>query len=128
MQPVWVVFLVVQALWELLRYDLVLAFIGFRGIHREFARSHKAGGASPDVERQVHVAVACAATLYWKRVQCLQRASVLTRLLRRKGIAAMLVIGYQSRPFFGHAWSEVEGRVVGDSAAYGRRLQILDRT
>jgi len=36
------------------------------------------------------------------------------------------VIGYQTGPFFGHAWVEVDGRVVNDAEVYKQRLHVLD--
>lgn len=120
--------LVVQALWELLRYDILQAVFGFRCVHSELSRYRPAELAPLGAEDEVRDAVACALTLYWKRVRCLQRACVTARLLRRQGVPAELVVGFRHPPFLGHAWVEIEGRVVGDSQAYKRRLYILDRT
>jgi len=40
---------------------------------------------------------------------------------------AHLVIGYRARPFFSHAWVEVDGRVANDSAGYQHNLTVLER-
>jgi hypothetical protein len=64
---------------------------------------------------------------YLKRSACLQRSTVATRLLRRHGIAAELVIGYRPIPFESHAWIEVDGRIVNDLPQYQARFTVLDR-
>ena len=70
-------------------------------------------------------AVLLATCLYWKPVLCLQRSVCTTRLLRTRGVAARLIIGYREAPFFSHAWVEVGSRVVNDSPAYRSRLRVL---
>jgi hypothetical protein len=50
---------------------------------------------------------------------CLQRSLLLYRLLSRSGADPCLIIGFRSQPsgIEGHAWVEVDGRVVGESDA-----------
>src|SRR5271167_4836280 len=110
---------VAQALWEIARYDFVNSTLGYRCIHRQLERqrvSHRP--FQSQTEALVCDAVSLAACFYVKPVLCLQRSVVAARLLRRRGISARLVIGYRPSPFFSHAWVEVEGRVVNDSAGY----------
>jgi hypothetical protein len=118
--------LVVQALCELVRFDLAYALRGFPGVHRPLV-GHSLDNARDDraLTAAVCDAVLMATCLYWKPVLCLQRSVCATRLLRRHGIAARLVIGYRPVPFLSHAWVEVAGRVVNDSPAYQHRLRVL---
>lgn len=64
---------------------------------------------------------------YVKRVACLQRSFVATRLLRRYGFAAELVIGCRPLPFESHAWVELDGHVVNDLPQYQRAFTVLNR-
>jgi hypothetical protein len=119
--------LVARALYELIHYDVIHSVCGFGRIReRLFTQTTKASDAGADDERAVCDAVLLATCLYWKRVLCLQRAVCTTRLLRSRGFAARLVIGYREQPFFSHAWVEVGARVVNDSPVYRTRLRVLD--
>ena len=68
-----------------------------------------------------------ACVLYPKQVLCLQRSAATTLLLRRRGIAAEMVIGAQLLPFKSHAWVESEGAVVNDKPYVREIYRILDR-
>jgi len=117
-----------QVIWELLRYDLLAATSGFRGVHSragQRATGRRAGG--PDLESMVPRVVAAASSFYWKPILCLQRPVVTVRVLRKHGIEADVVIGCRSVPFLGHAWVEVNGRIVNDSPGYQQKLCVLDR-
>ena len=118
--------LVLRAFAQLLRYDCETALWGFGCIQRRLAR-HQPSRESNDetLVPAVCDAVVLAACFYWKPVLCLQRSVCAVRLLRARGVAARLVIGYRPVPFFSHAWVEVNGRVVNDSPAYRQRLQVL---
>jgi hypothetical protein len=118
--------LVVTALYELVRYDVIHLLVRRRGIERHL-RTRTAARPAPtpaDIAAIGH-ALRVAGCLYWKPVMCLQRSVCLVRLLRRRGIPARLVIGYRPAPFFSHAWVEVDGRVVNDSPAYRAQLRVL---
>lgn len=121
--------LFMRAIWGLLGYDLTMKFFGFRAVYRAVSRRTVSGSAIPDpaLEQRICDAVDRASSFYWKRVFCLQRSAVTTRMLKRYGIQAQLVIGCRSLPFIGHAWTEVDGRPVNDSRVYRERLCILDR-
>lgn len=119
--------LIAAALWELLRYDIILRFCGFAKLHRGLARRAIKDTGFPECEAAVIEAVAVASCFYPRHVRCLQRSVVSARLLRRRGANADVVIGYRSAPFFSHAWVEVNGKVVGDSPVYQRKMHILDR-
>jgi transglutaminase superfamily protein len=123
--------LVLRALYELARYDVIISLRGSGRILRQLrvqslaARPINHDLANHDLERAICDAVLLATCLYCKPVLCLQRAVCTVRLLRRHGIAARLVIGYRPSPFFSHAWVEVDGRVVYGSPAYQKRLRLL---
>jgi hypothetical protein len=117
-----------RVVWELIRYDLLLACLGLRGVRpgrRQGDLLAQAG--SVEVESAVCEAVKAVAPLYWKPIRCLQRSMVTARLMRNHGIPAEVVIGYRAAPFFSHAWVEIAGRVVNDSRSYQKRLQVLER-
>ena len=121
-------FLVLMALIEFVRYDLVHSLGGFKRVYASVRRTATARGPHhPDVVPRVCDAVTAAACFYWKPVLCLQRAAVTTRLLRRRNVSADMVIGYRPSPFFSHAWVEVGGRIVNDSPVFQERLLVLDR-
>lgn len=62
----------------------------------------------------VRVAMRDACIFYIKPVHCLQRSSAVTRMLRRRGVNAQLIIGHSTMPVRHHAWVEVDGRIVWD--------------
>jgi hypothetical protein len=110
---------------ELVRYDLLFAWRGMRGVRPRRAPALGAGGVA--LEAAICEAVRSVAPFYWKPIRCLQRSIVTARLMRDRGIPAEVVIGYRAAPFFSHAWVEVAGRVVNDSPIYQMRLQVLER-
>src|SRR5580693_988416 len=117
---------VVQALWEIARYDLINSTLGYQFIHRQLERQRVSREpVQPQAEALVCDAVSLASCIYVKPVLCLQRSVAEARMLRRRGISARLVIGYRPSPFFSHAWVEVDGRVVNDLAGYKERLKVL---
>lgn len=118
--------LVFRALYEIIRYEVVLSLLGSGRILSQLRRqaiSTQSIGA--ELEKTICDAVLLATCFYWKPVLCLQRAVCTVRLLRKHGIQARLVIGYRPSPFFSHAWVEVDGRVVYGSVAYQKRLMPL---
>ena len=123
MKRIW---LVLRALYELGRYEVVLWLLGSGRILSQLRRQAIAPRpVSDELEKTICDAVLLATCFYWKPVLCLQRAVCTVRLLRRNGIHARLVIGYRPSPFFSHAWVEVDGRVVYGSAGYQQRLMPL---
>jgi hypothetical protein len=127
MQLILQVLLVAQAFWELLRYDLVYAVFGFRGVHRSLSRKRvNKWRHRNDFEAMSRRAMSYATSFYWKQVLCLQRSVAVARVLRCHGLNARVAIGYRPLPFLSHAWVEIEGRVVNDSQALRQRLQLLD--
>lgn len=115
--------LVCRALYEIVRYEVVLSLLGSGRILSQLRQqSTSTKPNSGELEKTICDSVLLATCFYWKPVLCLQRAVCTVRLLRRHGIHARLVIGYRPSPFFSHAWVEVDGRVLYGSAAYQKRL------
>ena len=111
-----------RALYELVRYDVVHTLFGAQ-VRSTPVRPDPA--VSADMEATICEAVVLACCFYWKPMLCMPRSVCAMRLLRSHGIAAQVVIGYRPVPFFSHAWVEVGGRVVNDSPAYQRQLNVL---
>ena len=119
--------LIARAVWELIVYDLISAVFGFRGIERHMQRV-RSRMRQPELETAICDAMTWAISLYWKPVPCLQLAVVTARLLRAYCAEnAEVVIGYRPAPFFSHAWVEIAGRTVNDSASYQKQLHVLMR-
>ena len=115
---------VIEAWYELARFDCATAISGRPPLLDR--------GKLPVTTQEVQIdpsaiisALTLAACLYWKPVLCLQRAACLTTLLRRRQIAARMVIGYRPCPFIAHSWVEVDGRVIDGSDGYAERLTTL---
>ena len=116
-----------SAFGELVWLDLC-GYIGFRAVISTVARTPLAArSVSYDALALVRVAVRDACLYYVKPVHCLQRSAAVTRLLRRRGIPAQLVIGYQPMPVHGHAWVELHGKVVWDHLSQLPFFRVLDR-
>ena len=119
-------FLILRALFEMARYDVIVSSLGIGRILRQLRRQHvPVTPCSEDLQKGICDAVLLAGCFYWKPVLCLQRSVCTTILLRKYGIGAKVVIGYRPTPFFSHSWVEVNGHVAYGSAAYQQRLQIL---
>jgi Transglutaminase-like superfamily len=127
MKPLAHLSLTAHAYWELLRYDLLLAIGGFRFVSGRMGRPMRVDSPGRADIRRMCEAIGWAAAFYWKPVLCLQNSIVTARLLRRRGIAAEVVIGCRPEPFFSHAWVEVDDRVVNDSPVYRQQLPALAR-
>ncbi len=114
----WKALLVVEALWMLLKSD-VLSRRGFETLQRYMSRVSTRGVQTVSNSSIVPVVAAInrACRYYPKPPVCLQRSLALTSMLRRRGIAADLQIGVRQPPFESHAWVEVAGRVINDTPA-----------
>ena len=119
--------LVAEAFVGLLMFDL-LSLRGFSRVHAfTKARTVARRQPAPEVTARVCRAVEEACIWYVKRAYCLQRSSVTTWMLRRRGVEAALVIGYRPVPVDSHAWVEVNGKVVNDHSQYQKFFRVLDR-
>ena len=112
----------------LLLADLLLRGGGYRRFRRRIAGWPVARTARRPVDpAKVCGEVDTAASYYFKRAWCLQRSAAATCLLRRAAMPAHLVIGVREVPFMSHAWVEVDGRVINDTAAVRRVYREIDR-
>lgn len=119
---------VAEALLALLLFDLV-SLAGFKRTHAltHHMRVRGSERPAPGVVGHVCWCVDEACVWYWKRSYCLQRSTIVTWMLRRRGVAAELVIGYRPLPVDSHAWVEVDGIVVNDRPQYQRFYRVLER-
>jgi Transglutaminase-like superfamily len=121
-------FLVLQAYFELIHFDLYLVRGNFRGLYDKVRRYPIRGKTPPpDAAEQICRAVDIACIWYWREALCLQRSAAAACLLKRNGVPAELVIGAQQMPFKAHAWVEVGGRVVNDKPYTPDMYTVLDR-
>ena len=121
------ILLIGEALAWLIVFDF-LAMRGFAAVHEVTRRRPIATRTpAPEVTARVCRAVEEACIWYFKRAYCLQRSTVATWMLRRRGVAAELVIGFRPAPVDSHAWVEVGGQVVNDRPQYRRFFRVLDR-
>ena len=106
---------VIQALCALLVYDLLRFTCRFETIC-ERIRSWRVAENTADENAVARVCAALnlGAVIYPKRALCLQRAFVLTYLLRKQGVCAHMVLGAQKLPFKAHAWVEVDGAAINE--------------
>ena len=113
----------------LLAFDLLLKFGGFQRLIGRVARWPIAEPRTADREicRRVRGMVDRAQMYYPKKAMCLQHSAVVTCLLRRRGVPAEMVLAAQTFPPKAHAWSEVGGEVVSDSASVKTKYQELRR-
>jgi Transglutaminase-like superfamily len=121
-------FLVFKAYLTLIYFDFYLVGKNFPGLYEKVRRyrTQRRTAAGDTVERLCS-AVDLACVWYWKEVRCLQRSAVTACLLRKRGVAAQLVLGAQQIPFKAHAWVEVDGHVVNDKPYMQEIYEVLDR-
>jgi hypothetical protein len=117
-----------RALAAMFAFDLVLSLGGFGRLYR-LVRSWPVRSVPARSERirQVCDAVDRACTIYPKHALCLQRSAVAACLLRREGFGAKMIIGCRKLPFMGHAWVEVDDKVVNDGVQVKHLYTQLDR-
>jgi hypothetical protein len=116
--------------WILLLYfDFVMRFRSFQDLH-DLIRKRRdwpiRDSLGPSSNELCH-AVDLACVLYFKKVLCLQRSAVTTRILRRYGYDADMLIGAQVLPFRSHAWVEINKIVVNDKPYMREIYQVLER-
>jgi hypothetical protein len=117
-----------QALIGLIAYDALNAACSFRTLHGLLKNCPVDTRAGNDeaIER-VCAAVNHACIWYPKRALCLQRAFVTTWLLRKHGVNALMVLGAQMLPFKAHAWVEVGGKAINESASVRVTYAVWER-
>jgi len=77
--------------------------------------------------RQICAGIDRAGLWYPKKIQCLQHSAVVTCLLRLQGVPAQMVFAATRKPFYAHAWCEVEGTVVNDEQSVRGRYSTFTR-
>lgn len=109
---------VLAAFCALTLFDLVLSFGSLKGACRSvkacLVSKRTQQKAEAEIIGEVCSAIEDACVWYPKKALCLQRSAVTTCLLRRRGVAARLVLGVRPLPLMAHAWVEVDGRPVND--------------
>lgn len=113
----------------LLAFDLLLKFGGFQRLIRRVEHWPIASPRTSNREicRRVRGMVDRAQMYYPKKAMCLQRSAVVTCLLRRRGIAAEMVLAAQSFPPKAHAWAEFAGEVINDRNSVKSEYRVLKR-
>jgi hypothetical protein len=104
-----------RALFLLLAYDILNVLCRFHTVYsmvEGWKVNNRIQGS--EVIGRVCRAVDSASVWYPKRALCLQRAFVTTYLLRKRGVAAQMVLGAQKLPFKAHAWVEVDGKAINE--------------
>ncbi|EEQ0472985.1 lasso peptide biosynthesis B2 protein [Salmonella enterica] len=48
------------------------------------------------------------------KTDCITTSVTLQHLLAQEGIHSVIVLGVRTRPFFAHAWLEVDGKIIND--------------
>lgn len=121
-------FLVLEAYWTLIFFDLRLARGNFAELHHK-VRNVPLGKlpAVPGTVEKICSAVDMACIWYWKEVLCLQRSAAAACLLKKHGVPAQMVIGARQMPFRSHAWVEVAGRVVNDKPYIPEVYAVIER-
>ena len=121
-------FLVLEAYWKLIHFDLYLARGNFAALY-DRVRNYpiRAEPSADKAAEQICSAVDLACIWYWKEALCLQRSATTACLLKKYGVPAQMVIGAQQMPFKAHAWVEVDGRVVNDKPYTPEMYAVLDR-
>ncbi len=116
-----------EAAADLLWMDLCRR-LAFRLLRKAVAETRTSSSLrSYDVLALVRVVVRDACVCYPHDVKCLQRSAVVTRMLRRRGLEAKLVIGHFAVPLRWHAWVELDGRVVWDHQTSLAHYHVVDR-
>ena len=113
----------------LLAFDLLLKLGGFQRLIGKVARWPIAEPktANREICRRVRGMVDRAQLYYPKKAMCLQHSAVVTCLLRRRGIAAEMVLAAQTFPPKAHAWAEVGGEVINDQSSVKSEYRVLKR-
>ncbi|HYV10017.1 MAG TPA: lasso peptide biosynthesis B2 protein [Pyrinomonadaceae bacterium] len=113
----------------LLAFDLLLKLGGFQRLIGKVARWPIAEPktANREICRRVRGMVDRAQMYYPKKAMCLQHSAVVTCLLRRRGIAAEMVLAAQTFPPKAHAWTEVGGDVINDQSSVKSEYRVLKR-
>jgi hypothetical protein len=122
-------FLILKAYLNLIRFDLYLARGNFAALYDQVSNYPvEKTTPAPDTVERICSAVDMACIWYWKEALCLQRSAATSCLLKKNGIFAQMVIGAQQLPFKAHAWVEVNGHIVNDKTYLSEMYAVLSRS
>lgn len=119
--------LVIEAYLGLIAHDIFMLSHDFSSLHRQIKsfplrKTDRDAAGAESLSRALDVACA----FYPRRALCLQRSSVLVKMLRRRGVPARMVIGAQKLPFKAHAWVEVHETILNDRLASREKFLVLE--
>jgi len=119
----WCAFMLLMAL------DLILKLRGFSAFYKVVQNWPVRGIIADDSDLIGSICAKSdqAAAYYFRRALCLQRAALTTCLLRSVGVPAQFVMGCRKYPFYGHAWVEVNGKVINDPQNVQKFFTQMDR-
>lgn len=63
--------------------------------------------------------------LNFNKTDCLTTSVVLQHFLAEMGISSNLVVGVRTKPFFSHAWLEVDGEIINDYNNLRQCLSVI---
>jgi hypothetical protein len=120
--------LFLKALFGLFAYDVLTTFRPFRALYASAKKYQTVvkSADQPTIDR-ICSAVNYACAWYPKQARCLQRSFVTTRMLRKHGIPAQMLLGAQKFPFKAHAWVEVNGRVINENSDVRSTYAVWDK-
>lgn len=61
----------------------------------------------------------------YSKTDCITMSVTLQHFLAKKGIHSVVVVGVRTRPFYSHAWVEVDGEIVNDSKYLRSQLSVI---
>lgn len=59
------------------------------------------------------------------KTDCITMSVTLQHFLAKKGIHSVVVVGVRTRPFYSHAWVEVDGEIVNDNKDLRSQLSVI---
>ncbi|QHP80219.1 lasso peptide biosynthesis B2 protein [Pectobacterium odoriferum] len=60
-----------------------------------------------------------------KKSNCLTYSYFLAKRLIHHGMAAVVVVGIRTQPFYSHAWVEIDGKVINDECDIRDKLTVI---
>jgi Transglutaminase-like superfamily len=126
--------LLAQAYFLLILIDIGLWRLGLNGLFMELVRASSesraelpsASNTNDEIDWLCEISLA-AFRWYRPGIACIHRALNIFLLLRRHGVPVEFCVGIEPRPFESHAWTECQGRVLGDSRAFCNGFRVIAR-
>ena len=113
-----------RCLMLLVVIDVALRVAGFDRAYR-IVRRIRAQDTKKQMVGPLLQQVLRATALYPGRSRCLEQSMAVATLLRRRGIDARVRLAVQHYPFSAHAWVEISGEPVTESAEVVNRFVRL---